>query len=94
MGLGDLLIIISHERLEDHWLAYGGTLLIAQHHPSDVEVVPRPDLPDLFATSEQLAADLDREGWDVTAEDRPRTAVHDGHEVTIRDAVLIARRRP
>jgi SAM-dependent methyltransferase len=74
-------------------VAPGGTLLLAQHHASDAEVVPRPDLPDLFVTAEQLAEPLDPAQWDVTAEDRPRTASHHGAEVTVRDAVLVARRR-
>lgn len=74
-------------------VASGGSFLVAAHHPSDIGVVPRPPEPDLFFTPEQLAADLD-EGWEVvTCEARPRTATHpDGHEVTIRDTVLRARR--
>ena len=74
-------------------VAPGGTLLLVQHHPSDAEVVPRPDLPDLFVTAEELAAGLDARAWDVLTEDRARTAAHpDGHEVTVHDAVLVARR--
>lgn len=77
-------------------VAPGGLLLIAQHDPSDAAVVPRPDLPDLYATAAQLATDLDADQWEVlTAEARPRAAHHpDGGEVTVHDAVLVARRRP
>jgi SAM-dependent methyltransferase len=76
-------------------VAPGGTLLIVGHHPSDLEAgVPRPQLPDLFFTAEDIAATLDH-GWDAVVTDaRSRTAtLPDGHEVSIRDAVLVARRR-
>jgi SAM-dependent methyltransferase len=77
-------------------VAPGGALLITQHDPSDRGVVPRPDRPDLFATADELAGDLDPAGWEVlVAEARPRTAAHPEHggEVTVHDAVLLARRR-
>jgi SAM-dependent methyltransferase len=77
-------------------VAPGGRLLITQHDPSDAAVVPRPDRPDLYATAGELAADLDPAQWEVlVAEARPRTATHpeDGGEVTVHDAVLLARRR-
>jgi len=76
-------------------VAVGGTFLVAAHHPSDIGVVPRPPYPDLFFTPEDLVADLQAgEGeWEiVTAEARPRSATHDGHDVTIADTVLRARR--
>ncbi|MGW5052950.1 class I SAM-dependent methyltransferase [Actinokineospora sp. NPDC004072] len=75
-------------------VAPGGRLLIVGHHRSDLETtVGRPNLPDLLHTAEELATVVD-EGWDVVAEDRPRTAVDpDGNEVTIHDAVLVAIRR-
>ncbi|SDY42396.1 Methyltransferase domain-containing protein [Micromonospora pattaloongensis] len=76
-------------------VAPGGTLLLVQHDPSDAAVVPRPDLPDLYATAEELAADLDPEQWDIiTTAARPRTVHHPEHggEVTVHDAVLVARR--
>jgi 2-polyprenyl-3-methyl-5-hydroxy-6-metoxy-1,4-benzoquinol methylase len=75
-------------------VAPGGTFLVAAHHPSDIGVVPRPPEPDLFFTPEELAADLD-DGWEiVTCEARPRPGTHpDGHEVTLYDTVLRARRR-
>lgn len=76
-------------------VAVGGTFLVAAHHPSDIGVVPRPPYPDLFFTPEDLVADLQAGAgeWDVvTAEARPCSATHDGHDVTIADTVLRARR--
>lgn len=76
-------------------VAPGGTLLIVGHHPSDLEAgVPRPQVPDLFFTAESIAATLD-DGWDrVVTDARSRTGtLPDGSEVSIRDAVLVARRR-
>lgn len=77
-------------------VAPGGTFLVAAHHPNDVGVVPRPPHPELFYTAEDLVADLPGgEGaWKVvTAEARPRPGSHpDGHEVTLHDTVLRARR--
>ena len=77
-------------------VAVGGTLVLAAHHPSDIGVVPRPPMPDLFFTAEQLAADLvaGPGEWDVeVVEARPRPATHpEGHDVTVHDTVLRARR--
>ena len=70
----------------------GGTLLIVGHHPSDLATgVPRPPMPELFYTGDDLAAELD-ESWTVVVnEARPRSAkTPDGVEVTIRDSVLRA----
>ncbi len=74
-------------------VAPGGTFLVVAHHHSDVGVVPRPDDPGLWFTAEELAAGLGP-GWDVlVAEARPRQGRHpDGHEVTLHDTVLRARR--
>ncbi|UWP86024.1 FAD-dependent oxidoreductase [Dactylosporangium fulvum] len=77
-------------------VAPGGTLLIGGHHPSDVGVVPRPDVPELFFTGEEIAALLKPDEWEVqAAEARPRTVAHPetGQQVTVHDAVLRARRR-
>jgi hypothetical protein len=77
-------------------VAPGGTLLLVGHHPHDLETtMGRPHLPGMFFTAEQLAADLDPAVWEVQVCDaRPRPATDpDGHDVTIRDAVLRARRR-
>jgi len=84
-----------YARLADA-VAPGGTLLIVGHHPSDLRTaIHRPHFPDMMFTAEQLAADLDPNGWDMmVAESRPRAATgHDGEPVTIHDAVLVARRR-
>jgi 2-polyprenyl-3-methyl-5-hydroxy-6-metoxy-1,4-benzoquinol methylase len=76
-------------------VAPGGTLLIVGHHPSDADVVPRPAMPELFFTADEIAETLDPSQWEaVVAEARPRTAKHpEGHEVVIHDTVLRARRR-
>ena len=78
-------------------VAPGGTFLVAAHHSSDLEVVPRPPHADLYFTAEELAADLHSGpgSWEVvTAEARPRPGHHpDGHPVTLHDTVLRARRR-
>jgi SAM-dependent methyltransferase len=76
-------------------VAPGGTLLLVGHHPSDVAAVHRPAAHGMY-TAEELVADLDADRWDVlVVEARPRTTTHPEHggEVTIRDAVLRARRR-
>ncbi|HEX2323532.1 MAG TPA: class I SAM-dependent methyltransferase [Streptosporangiaceae bacterium] len=73
----------------------GGTLLIVGHHPSDLgSGVPRPPMPEVFYTAEEIAALLDVT-WDVAvSEARPRPATTpEGAEVTIHDAVLVATRR-
>jgi len=77
-------------------VAPGGTLLIVGHHPSDLETtMPRPPMPELFFTGDDIAASLDRGEWDVITNASPaRTATdHEGRTVTIHDAVLRARRR-
>jgi SAM-dependent methyltransferase len=73
----------------------GGTLLIVGHHPSDLESgVPRPPMPELFYTPEDIAALLDG-GWKVeVSEARPRPArTPDGEEATVHDSVLVATRQ-
>jgi hypothetical protein len=57
--------------------------------------VRRPPLPELFCTAEDLAALLDPAAFEVLAtEARPRPATDpEGRTVTVRDAVLLARRR-
>ena len=75
-------------------VAPGGLLLIAAHHPSDMNTtLRRPRALDLFYTAEELVALLD-DTWTVLAADaRPRT-VKDGRGrfITARDTVLLARR--
>jgi len=77
-------------------LAPDGTLLIVGHHPADLRTsAHRMHFPEMMFTAEELAADLDADQWQiVAAEARPRAAVDpDGRDITIHDAVLVARRR-
>lgn len=73
----------------------GGTLLVVGHHPSDLATgVPRPPMPDLFYSADEVAQLLD-DSWTIVVNDaRPRPATTpEGVEVTIHDAVLRAARR-
>ncbi len=74
----------------------GGTLLVVSHHPADLEVesMRRPDMPDMFATAEQMAVVLDPTEWAIETTAPQRQAKDpDGNVVTISDAVLRAVRR-
>ncbi|GAA3217374.1 FAD-dependent oxidoreductase [Actinocorallia longicatena] len=78
-------------------VAPGGSLLIVGHHPKDLQgPVPRPQVPDLFFTAEELAAALDPGGWEIVAADTRSRAgkSHEGDGVTVYDTVLHARRLP
>ena len=73
----------------------GGTLLVVGHHPSDLGTgVPRPPMPELFYSPDEIAALLG-DSWAVeVSEARPRLAsTPDGAEVTVHDTVLTATRR-
>jgi thioredoxin reductase/SAM-dependent methyltransferase len=77
-------------------VAPGGTLLIVGHHPSDLRTTAhRMHFPDMMFTGEQIAASLAPTTWQIlAAETRPRPATDpDGRDITIHDAVLLARRR-
>ncbi|GAA3541909.1 hypothetical protein GCM10022222_26980 [Amycolatopsis ultiminotia] len=81
-------------RLADS-VAPRGTLLVVGHHPADVaSAAGRPDMTDLLFTAEEVAETLDG-SWDSAVPDaRERTTVGpEGQEVSIRDTVLVARRR-
>ena len=85
----------SMRRLADA-VAGGGDLLVAAHHPSDLEIPGlRPDMPELFCTADELAAHLDPAEWDIVTAAAPQRTVTgpEGTPVTIRDTVLHARRR-
>ena len=72
----------------------GGTLLVVGHHPSDLATgVPRPPMPELFYSPDEVAGLLD-DSWVVTvSEARPRPGTTpDGAEVTVHDTVLAATR--
>jgi SAM-dependent methyltransferase len=73
----------------------GGMLLVVGHHPSDLATgVPRPPMPELFYTPDEIAGLLDG-SWTINAcEVRPRPAsTPDGADVTVHDTVLAAVRR-
>lgn len=73
----------------------GGTLLIVGHHPSDLETsVGRWNLPGLLFTAEEIAATLDPAAWELLVAAAPERQERDpaGRPVTIRDAVMRARR--
>lgn len=77
-------------------VAPGGTLLIVGHHPSDLQTtVPRPPLPELFFTGDDIAALLGTDEWDIVTNAAPgRQATDpDGNAVTIHDTVFRAVRR-
>ena len=74
----------------------GGTFLFVGHHPSDLETtVGRWNLPELFFTADEIAAALNHDGWQIIVAGAPerQTLDPDGRPITIRDAVLRARRR-
>ena len=76
-------------------VADGGTLLIVGHHPLDLETtMPRPRQPELFFTGDDLAADLDGDGWKiVTNVAAPHEATDpEGRPVVVHDTVFRARR--
>jgi thioredoxin reductase/SAM-dependent methyltransferase len=75
-------------------VAPGGTLLVVGHHPSDLRTsAHRMHFPDMMFTADRLVAALDPDRWRiVAAQTRPRiVADPEGRDVTIRDAVLVAR---
>jgi SAM-dependent methyltransferase len=85
----------SVQRLADA-VVPGGDLLLAAHHPSDLEISGlRPNLPELFCTAEELAAFLDPEAWKIVTAAAPERTVNgpEGTPVTIHDTVMHARRR-
>ncbi|GAA3141614.1 hypothetical protein GCM10010486_04540 [Nonomuraea roseoviolacea subsp. carminata] len=78
-------------------VAPGGTLLIVGHHPRDLRTTAhRMHFPDMMYTAEEVASGLEPDVWEVvTAEARPRAVVDpEGRDITIHDAVMVARRRP
>ncbi len=75
-------------------VAEGGRLLIVGHDFSDREAgAPRPNVPSMYFTAEQLVGELGA-GWEIEVADRrPREAVGpDGAAMLLHDAVLVARR--
>jgi SAM-dependent methyltransferase len=77
-------------------VAPGGSLLLVCHHPSDLQTtVPRPNMPELFFTGDDIAAELDPGQWAIITNAAPGRTVTDpeGNEVTVHDTVLRAVRR-
>lgn len=75
-------------------VAPGGTLLLVGHDRLDLESgVPRPNLDEMGWSATEVAGRLGH-GWTVeVAQARPRPGRdHEGHEATVHDAVLRARR--
>ncbi len=73
----------------------GGTLLVVGHHPSDLQTsVPRPPMPELFFTGEEVAAALDGPEWEVVVDAAVPYEVEDpdGRLVVVHDTVFRARR--
>lgn len=71
----------------------GGTLLIVGHHPSDLQTtMPRPHMPELYFTGDDIAASLDPRHWDIVTNAAAARSVTDpdGNAVTIHDTVLRA----
>jgi SAM-dependent methyltransferase len=84
----------SVQRLADA-VVVGGDLLLAAHHPSDLEIPGlRPNMPELFCTAEELAAFLDPEAWEIVTAAAPERPANgpEGTPVIIRDTVMHARR--
>lgn len=77
-------------------VAPGGSLLVVGHDASGLHEGAHGSAPEAYVTAEEVAGLLDPAAWNVgVAETRTRmiTGPH-GHEVTLRDAVLRARRHP
>ncbi len=74
-------------------VAPGGTLLVVDHHASDPDGATS-DAPEIHLTAEEAAAHLDPGRWEIiVAEARTRSAVRaGGHEITMHDSVLRARK--
>jgi SAM-dependent methyltransferase len=77
-------------------VAPGGILLVVGHDVSDLAAgAHRPHAPERFFSAAEVAAGLDPSSWEVlVAESRPRPAKpHEGTDITVADAVLVARRQ-
>jgi SAM-dependent methyltransferase len=69
----------------------GGTLLVVNHHPADLDTVTRPFPREMFATGEEMATVLDPAEWAIESGAPQRRATGpEGTLVTLRDAVLRA----
>jgi SAM-dependent methyltransferase len=76
-------------------VAPGGMLLVVGHHPSDLQTtMPRPQMPELFFTGDDIASLLDPGDWKIITDEAPQRSAPDpdGRAVMIRDTVFRARR--
>jgi SAM-dependent methyltransferase len=73
-------------------VAEGGSLLVVGHHISDLGTSPKHPMPDMFYTSDEVAAVLDKDEWDVVVSENRPADHSDSHGMTIEDTVLLARR--
>lgn len=76
-------------------VAPGGTLLVVGHDASGLDEGVHGSDPEAYMTAEDVAALLDPDTWDiaVAAVRLRQVGQGDGRQVTIRDAVLRARKR-
>ena len=75
-------------------VAPGGTLLVVGHHPSDLETGLRWSVDDILFAPDALLPGLDPDAWELRTEVRSREEPGpEGDPVTVRDSVLVARRR-
>lgn len=76
-------------------VAPGGALLVVGHDPHDDAAAHRPQIAGIFFTAQDVVDVLDPQRWEVVAaEARTRAGLrHEGHEPTVRDIVVHARRR-
>jgi 2-polyprenyl-3-methyl-5-hydroxy-6-metoxy-1,4-benzoquinol methylase len=73
----------------------GGLLIVAAHHPSDLQTtMSRPPIPELFFTAEELAAQLEPDEWQIllTTAAPHQTTDPEGRDVTVHDTVFKAKR--
>lgn len=77
-------------------VAPGGSMLIVGHDPTDEAGPHRPQVPGMFFTADEVAGSLDPGEWEVLVADARERAghAHEGAELTVRDIVVHARRRP
>jgi len=73
-------------------VAPGGHLLVVGHAPSETFEHLAASHRNAMFIAEELVPGLPNGFEVVAAEQRPRTLIHDGAEMTVHDATLLARR--
>ncbi|WP_309649113.1 methyltransferase domain-containing protein [Nocardioides sp.] len=88
------MFVEVHQRLGAA-VAPGGHLLVVGHHPDDLATgARRPHGPDLLFTPERVVAALDQADWEIVVVAAPtREHQHADGPVTVRDTVVLAKRR-